>query len=235
MNPDDIVLVALVNHIRDLELAEKEHWYRIPERRAPKFFSGAQYVAFYLASAFGDRKWSICEYADVRGHELVKRRDLIPEEPDHERADDQYFKLQIGPLVKREPPIVSRRGRRILFLWTSWEKFSKAQEINDLFQKGVAQDRLWRALKECDLDTERQVLVREGKTRYRVDFLIYCPNGRVGVSIGQGRVAAIRRRDYRAISITEDELENHFSNVLDRITLAAHDLAVPFMGSKGPR
>ena len=119
MNPDDVVLVALVNNPRDLELVERERWYRIPVRYAPKYFDGAQYLALYLARAFGDRKWAIDEYAPVRGHELVRRRDLIPDEPDHPRADELYYKLELGPVLKREPPIVSKRGRRVLFLWRS--------------------------------------------------------------------------------------------------------------------
>src|SRR6476646_6432969 len=79
MNPDDVVLVALMNTPRDLELATQEHWYRIPAKHAPKFFSGADYLAFYLPSAFRERKWTIDTYATVRGHELVRRVDLIPE------------------------------------------------------------------------------------------------------------------------------------------------------------
>src|SRR5262245_24779827 len=133
MNADDVVLVALVNNTHDWELIQRERWYRIPTKHAPKQFSGAQYLAFYFGRAFGERKWSIAEYAEVRGHELARRRDLLPDESDHPRADELYYKLQLGSLQAREPPIVSKRGRRVLFLWTTWEKFSTAHEFNDLF------------------------------------------------------------------------------------------------------
>ncbi len=239
-NPDDGVLIALLNNLRDWELVVREHWYRIPVRgrrsptpasaissdcgqHLPQFFSGAQYLAFYLARAFGDKKWTIHEYAPVRGHELARRRDLLPGEENHPRADELYYKLQLGPLQAREPPIVSKRGRRILFLWTTWEKFSTAQELNDLFHRGPAQDKLWTALKECSLDAEREMIVREGRTRYRVDFMIYCPRGRVAVTIGDRRPARSTKK-FRALTISEEDLENHFERALDQIKRQAREL-----------
>ena len=44
--------------------------------------------------------FSIRWYAQVRGHELVTRRDLLPDEPDHPRAEQRYYKLQLGKLVE---------------------------------------------------------------------------------------------------------------------------------------
>lgn len=223
MNPDDAVLVVLLKDTRDLELVAREHWYRIPARHAPRHFSGAEYLAFYLARAFGDRKWTISEYAPVRGHELVRRRDLFPDEPEHTRADDLYYKLQLGPLEKREPPIISKRGRRILFLWTTGRKFQGARELNDLFHKGPAQDKLWEALKADNLDAERQMIVSEGRSRYRVDFLIYCPRGRLAVSIGERRPTA-SGKSTRALAISKEDLENHFGPALDDVKSLAREL-----------
>ncbi len=227
MNPDDAVLIVLLNDTRDLEFVAREHWYRIPARHAPRHFSGAEYLGFYLARAFGERKWTISEFASVRGHELVRRRDLLPDEPEHPRADDLYYKLELGPLQRRQPPIVSKRGRRILFLWTTWEKFCQAHELNDLFHKGPAQDKLWEALKEDNLDAERQMIVSEGRSRYRVDFLIYCPRGRLAVTIGERR-AAVSTKGIRALTISEEDLENHFERALDDVKSLARELGQPY-------
>ena len=38
---------------------------------------------FYATSAFGSDKWAIHYYAHIEGHELLTRRDLVPNEPDH--------------------------------------------------------------------------------------------------------------------------------------------------------
>lgn len=224
MNPDDVVLVALVNSPRDLERAVEERWYRIPTKHAPKFFSGAQYLAFYLPSSFGARKWTIDTYATVRGHELVRRVDLIPEEPNHARANEVYYKLQLGETETREPPIVSKRGRRVLFLWTNWDKFSVAREWNDLYLRTPAHERLYDALKADGLEIERETFVREGRSRYRVDFLVYFPHGKIAVSLGDKAVRErIGTHDF-ALTVTPGEIENHLTRIQRRIHSAAREL-----------
>lgn len=227
MNPDEGVLVVLLNNRRDWELVEREHWYRIPVRHAPRFFSGAQYLAFYLSLAFGESKWAIHDYAPVRGHELARRRDLIPGEDAHPRAEELYYKIQLGPLQTLEPPIRSKRGRRILFLWTTWAKFTMAREINDLFLKGPAQDKLWQVLRESDLDAERDVMVRDGLSRYRVDLMIYCPRGRLAVTIGAANEMRSTNR-LRALSISSEDLENHFERAWEHIQMETRELGEPY-------
>ena len=44
---------------------------------------------YYLTKPFGQAAFSVRWYAQVRGHELVTRRDLLPDEPDHPRAEQQ--------------------------------------------------------------------------------------------------------------------------------------------------
>lgn len=228
MNPDDVVLVALMNSPRDLVNAVEEHWYRIPMRHAPKYFDGAQYLAFYLPAVFGERKWRIDTYAEVRGHELTTRRDLLPDEPEHPRADELYYKLQLGDVLQREPAILSKRGRRVLFLWTNWDKFSSAREWNDLYLRTPAHDALWSTLTAEALDVERETFVREGHTRYRVDFLIYLGKARVAVSIGeQHAVEAIGGHDV-ALTVTPAEIENHMGRVRREILQAAREAQQSF-------
>lgn len=224
MNPDDVVLVALVNQPRDLELAERERWYRIPMRHAPKFFSGAQYLAFYLPASFHERKWSIDTYATVRGHELVTRQDLFPDEPHHPRAHELYYKLQLSESEPRVPPIHSRRGRRVLFLWTTWEKFTSATEWNDLYARSSAHEALWSALRGEGLDVEREMNVREGRTRYRVDFLIHLPRGRLAISLGERPSQEQIGKHTRALVVTPREIENHLGRVQRTIRRAAREL-----------
>jgi hypothetical protein len=113
----DRVLVAIMNNRRDFEVARDEGWYRIPQKHAPQSTTEAAALAFYFTKAFGEEdKWSIRWYAPVRGHELVRRRDLFPDEPDHPRAGEAYFKLQLGPLMQLELPIYSLRWRRVTFI-----------------------------------------------------------------------------------------------------------------------
>ena len=112
----DRVLVALVNAPRDFVVARDAGWYRVPVRSAPDCVTDVAVLAFYFTTAFRDERWAVHWYAEVRGYELALRRDLLPQEKDHIRANEQYYKLEIGPLIRREPPIPSFRWRRITFI-----------------------------------------------------------------------------------------------------------------------
>jgi hypothetical protein len=135
MYPEDTVLVAYVPQTADFDRIRLESWYRIPLRHAPPGFQ-ATYYAFYFGRPFGPQKWAIHYYAPRLGHELVTRRLLLPHEPDHPRADELYYKVQLGPLQQLKRPIVSLRWRRITFITTTWDRFQDAREISDLLVKG---------------------------------------------------------------------------------------------------
>jgi len=180
MLPESSVLIAVMTNPQDFARARDEHWYRIPVRSAPKFFP-PDYIAFYFTKAFGDEAYSIRWYAQVRGHEMVTRRDLLPDEPDHPRADQRYYKLQLGKLVELPHPIPSRSLRRITFVLSNGKRLGEAWEINDLFLGPREHDLLWRALKEARVQAERNYVLREAEVVYRVDFAIPCREGTLGV------------------------------------------------------
>ena len=58
--PDEsLILVGIMPHPRDLEVARLLGWYRIPMRSAPKVVN-VDYLAFYQTGAFGkDHRWQI--------------------------------------------------------------------------------------------------------------------------------------------------------------------------------
>ena len=178
----DRVLVAIMNNRRDFEIARDEGWYRVPARHAPQSTTEAAVLAFYFTKTFENEKWSIRWYGAVRGHELVHRHDLFPNEPDHPRAEEVYYKLQLGPLIELELPIYSLRWRRITFIETSWDRFSAAEEINDLYASGA--DGLFVTLKDEGFWPEREFEIREGEAVYTVDLAIPCQEGIVTIAIG---------------------------------------------------
>jgi hypothetical protein len=134
MYPEDAVLTAYLPDPADLDLLRRERWYRIPRQHAPRGLY-ADYFAFYLGRRFGKARYSIRHYARRRGYELVRRRDLLPHQPHHPRADNLYYKVQFGPLEVLPQPIVSRRWRRLLFAHTTWDRLMAAREIGDLFSR----------------------------------------------------------------------------------------------------
>src|SRR5579859_2298270 len=120
MYPEDRVLVGVINRKRDFDYALNQHWYRIPQARAPRSID-AEYVAFYFSRSFKERNGGIHFYARRTGHELVRRRDLLPNEK--QRANDLYYKLQLEPLQAKTPPILNPTARPIAFIYTTWDRF----------------------------------------------------------------------------------------------------------------
>lgn len=174
------VLVAVVNAPRDLEIARHEGWYRIPLKRAPGRVA-ADYLAFYQTKAFGDEKWAVNYYAPIRRYRLVTRAELLPEEADHPRAVEPYYKVEIGPLQRLPRPIPSKRLRRITFISTTLERLLRAEEINDLWDRDSQEERLWEAFKREGIEAECQYEVEEGSVHCLVDFAVFCQEGQVAV------------------------------------------------------
>lgn len=150
-----LVLVAILPSQRDFDIARLFGWYRIPLKTAPKVIS-VDYLAFYQTKAFGEaERWQITYVARILGHELAYRKDLLRDEPDHPRALEEYFKLQLGPLQRLIRPIPAGEWKRITFFYTTGDQFQTAQTINDLVIK--AQDEreiLWHTLRERALKKE---------------------------------------------------------------------------------
>jgi hypothetical protein len=198
MYPEDRVLVAYVPSPEDFEIVRREGWYRIPQRFAPKGLH-AEYLAFYFGGKFGEEKWAIHYYARRAGHELARRRDLLPDQPDHPRADDIYYKVQLDPLRKLAQPIVSLRWRRVTFIHTTWDRFQDATEINDLFiEGGPYVDRLYATLKERGIHPERDYRLAEESPEYVVALSVPTRDGRVDVPYGdlpEGEAAVLSLAD----------------------------------------
>jgi hypothetical protein len=194
---DSPVLVVVVNHPADLARAREQGWYRIPLDRAPRRIA-AEHLAFYQTAAFPpEERWAVRWLAPVHGYRIAVRRELIPEEPAHPRADCRYYQVKLGALEPLPHPIPSRRLRRITFIPTTLDRQFAAEEINDLWIKSSAQERLWAALKQADVETERQYPLREdlpspdgglrppdgGLRQYVADFALLCRGGRVALIV----------------------------------------------------
>jgi hypothetical protein len=177
---DGRVLVAVVPTSRDWERIRQEGWYRIPLSRAPRRL-GAEYLAFYHTKSGGALRWTISHYAMVRGFRLARRRELVPDEPDHPHADDLYYRVELGPLESLPHPIPSRKLRRVTFIATTLGRLLSAGEINELWEREAARDRLWRALQAREIPAERDYVLEEGRTRRIVDLAVRCARGIVAV------------------------------------------------------
>lgn len=149
MYPPDhaLILLSVVPHLRDLEIVRLLGWYRIPLRRAPKIIA-VDYLAFYQTAAFGEKRWRVEWIAPVAGHELVTRAELLRDEPQHPRAQEEYYKIMLGDLIQLPNPILAGNWKRITFLYTTGEYLRLARTVNDLVVHSEERKFLWRALCE---------------------------------------------------------------------------------------
>jgi hypothetical protein len=142
------VLIGVLKTPRDLRLLQEEGWYRIPLRHLPARGSTARFIAFYQPASFGAEGCAVRYFAAVRGWALLRRRDILPAEPGHPRADELYYRVELGELQRLSPPIRGGRWRRFSFIITHWERLQQARELRDLLHGSLWEEKLWGALRK---------------------------------------------------------------------------------------
>ena len=77
---------------------------------------------------------------------LITRRGC--DEADHPRANEEYFKVQLGGLEKLSAPITTDKWKRLTFLYSTGEYLLNAKTLNDLVVEGEERESLWKSLRE---------------------------------------------------------------------------------------
>ncbi len=178
------VLVAIMNKKLDFAILREQGWYRIPVSSVKKWLKEKwppKYLAFYQTNPFGAEKHAINYYAEVTGIRRVHRYELFPNDPRDKKSEKYYYQIFVKPVRKLPKPIYSRRFRIIIFIPTTWEKFSNAIEINDLYDESSLEDKLWAEFKRHKIPAERQEFVEANGNDYALDFAIYCAKGKIDV------------------------------------------------------
>jgi len=127
--PEDRVLVGVVKRRRDLRLLLEARRYRVPVSAQPGGVE-AEVLGFFF-------KGAIYYYGVLRGVELVRRRDVLPHEPNHPRADALYWLCQLGSIQETRPPIANPNRRAFAFIHTTWDRFADALIVDDLYRDGA--------------------------------------------------------------------------------------------------
>ena len=143
-----LVLVAIIPNKRDFEIARLLGWYRIPLKNAPKVIA-VDYLGLYHTGSFGSsERWQIRWLAPIVGHELTTRAQLFRDQPDHPRANEEYFKLQLGSLIELPEPIPAGSWKRVTFFYTTIRHIKAAKTLSDLPVHDQERLVLWAALRE---------------------------------------------------------------------------------------
>ena len=227
--PESDTLVALLKEKRDLTFLRDEGWYRIPVKSTPKELQQIKYLAFYQPGVFGEEKWRVQYYGPIERMDRVKRIDLFPKEQSHVRRDAFYYRIKVAEVERLPKPILSKRGRRILFIPTTFHKLCNAEEINDLFHDSPLEDDLWIRFKKEQIEVERQYYVKEETGPYCLDFALFCREGKINVECngytyhGRDRADSDRERNnilqskgWQVLRFSTGQLEN-MQECLERI------------------
>ena len=178
------VLISILNNQADFRILCEQSWYRIPVSSVEKWLKRRwppEWVAFYQTKVFKDEAYSVRYFAKVKKIRIAHRHDLFPEELPSPKQDKAYYQLVLGNLETLRQPIFSLRWRRIVFIESTWEKFTTAVEINDLFDGSPLEDHLWVEMKRLKISAERQELVTVNHKHYFLDFAVYCMAGKLNV------------------------------------------------------
>lgn len=180
------VLVVVLNNAEDLMRAATAGWYRIPQRRAPRRIA-ADFLAFYQTGAFRQQPeaQTITFFAATRRYRLLTRRELLPDEADHPRANEYYYRIDLGPLQRLERPVMATTFRRLTFIHTTLERLLCAQDVKELFQADDPFEQLWSALREHNLRPLKNRLAGERP----VDITLRARGGYLGITCQDERTA----------------------------------------------
>ena len=148
LSDDALVLVAIMPKPRDMDIARLLGWYRIPLKSAPKILH-PDAIAFYQTSAFSKEHKSRIEcFAEVSGVELTTRAELFRDEPDHPRANEEYFKIQLRGVESLPHPILADEWKRFTFFYTTGSRIMTAESIRGLAMNARERGDVWRVLRE---------------------------------------------------------------------------------------
>lgn len=178
------VLVAIINNKLDFAILREKLWYRIPTSSVKKWLKEQwhpKWLAFYQTSALEAEKHAVNYFAEVLNIRRVRRSQLFPDEPQDEKSNKYYYQIFFKSIQKLPKPIYSRRSRRIIFIPTTWEKFTTAIEVNDLYDGSSLEDILWAEFKQHNIPAERQEFVIARGNDYALDFAIYCAKGNIDI------------------------------------------------------
>jgi len=188
----DLILVVVITNPRDLEIARLLGWYRIPLKSAPKVIA-VDYLAFYQTAGFGENeRWRINFIAPVRGHELTTRAELVRDEPDHPRAKEEYYKVQLGPLQALPRAIEAGPWRRITFLYTTGEMLRNAQTVKGLVVRDDERTVLWQSLRERAMNIGQYQSGELPEDTFTLDAALLAMLGDLG------KIREVENNDYAA-------------------------------------
>ena len=226
---DKIVLVSVLKSKNDRRILLRHRWYRIPVEFLPK--RRFEYIAFYQPLIFGKHGKRIEYYGKVLRKKVYQRIQLLPKEPDHLRAKDDYLKVEFAELKRLPRPVRNIIPRRVFFGFTSLKNLLSARDILELYGVPATEQIVGRRLKRCGIKAASEFPIRIRGKRFRLDFAIIrgerciaieCDNYKAHANKPQRRKdkmkdAYLRRAGWRIIRLKERDIIENLDSCIKRI------------------
>lgn len=226
---DKTVLVGVLKEKRDLKILLEKHWYRIPVFYLSK--RKFKYIAFYQPAGFGRKGKRIEYYVRVARHKIVKRISLLPREPNHPRANDDYLKCEFSKIEKLPKPIRNIIPRRISFGFTTLKILLSAHDILELYGIQPTEQIVERRLKQLGIEVKPEFPVSINGKRFRIDFAIIKNNRKIAIECDNLKAHAgkfqkfkdkiknsyLRRDGWQVIRLKEKDIIERLDHCIVRI------------------
>ena len=108
-------LIGVVNNDTDMQRFRDERWYRIPARAMGRSLSResldeSRILALYQTSTVHSGLPGTIElWGEIDEVQQLSRRQIVPDEPNHPAADEQYHLIRLRNIERLERPVASRR------------------------------------------------------------------------------------------------------------------------------
>ncbi|MBI4142782.1 hypothetical protein HY480_02825 [Candidatus Uhrbacteria bacterium] len=235
-NRNAVVLVGVLKQPRDLELLQRERWYRIPAVHAPT--RAYAYLAFYQPAAFGVRGKCIRYYARVIGRGMVSRRQLLPDELNHPRARERYYRIRVGDIQTLHHPIRNIIPRRVTFGFTTLHRLRSARDMLQLYRVTPIEQMVEDGLRRAGIHAIPQQVIVSGMRRCRLDFAVSCRRGAIAIecdnaashrspthrSIDQRKDVFLRRHGWTVVRLTEQDIVVDLPRCIARVRVVVRAL-----------
>ena len=189
------VLVAVIRRKKDLGILLNERWYRVPVSKLPcRRFN---WIAFYQTSALGNEGKLVKYYARVKRRPKYLRRDLLPDEMNHPKADARYYKFHLSKIRHLKHPLKNKTSMRVTFGFTTLPRILKFRSLSGLFGIRPLERIFRKMLKKNDIPFIAEYPIKSrNHTRYRLDVAIFCKNGKIDIECDQQKYHSGRKQTY---------------------------------------
>jgi len=237
---EEIVLIGVLKNRRDLKLLLEKRWYRIPLLYAPRRRAG--FIAFYQPSTFGKSGQCIRYYARIKNCEIVKRKWILPGEPDHPGAEDEYYLINLQEIKRLPVPVINKNRMRISFGFTTLKKLLQARTVMELFNIPPIEEMLSEELRKKGLRFSREYIFSlPDRKKYRLDFVIFCKSGPLNIECDgekwhsrsaqrkkdRLRDIALKKEGWSILRLKESEITGNLKGCITRIEEKIESLGGP--------